>query len=79
MSCQSWRGANRLVKTLSIILILSSCSHITYTPAESAERIQLLESQKSKLIQLLSEAEEDLNRCVDLLKRCQPEIGNSPQ
>jgi hypothetical protein len=79
MTSRIWQLASNSVKTsLTILAIisLSSCSTITYTPEESAARIQELEQKNKTLEKLWQGAETDLSACMNHLKRCQPLISN---
>lgn len=64
-------------QTIMIVLVvitLSACTHITYTPEESAKKISELETKNQKLERLWKEAETDLSSCLSHLKDCQPLI-----
>ena len=74
----STRFLIRLIALTTLLLLLSSCAHYTYTPAQSQERIHELENQVDTLHRLLKEAESDLSKCTTLLKKCQPLINPQP-
>lgn len=77
MIFRSWPQSSNTAKIALIsCLLLTSCTHITYTPEESAARISLLEQRNKALELLWVEAEEDLAACIDRLKQCQPLISD---
>jgi len=57
-----------VILSLTLILSLSACTTIQYTPAETKHVIEQLEND-------LLEAEEDLEESLELLKDCQPLLG----
>jgi len=64
----------RIIPLLLLVNIIS-CTHITYTPEQSAEVIQKLQQDKAQLIEMLEACESDLGSCMNLLIDCQPLIG----
>ncbi len=72
----SLQNSNTVKIALISCLLLSSCTHITYTPEESAARIAQLEQRNKALELLWSEAEDDLTACLGRLKQCQPLISD---
>jgi hypothetical protein len=60
------------------LYFLFGCSHVTYTPTESALKIAELEKKIEQLTKDLQEAEDDLDSCIAHLITCQPLINVSP-